>query len=613
MSSAFATQHKPEYLIAAEDLRKNPGQWQAYQSQGHCVILAGPGSGKTKTLTIKMARMLAEDVEHPRGIACITYSNECARELERRLDKLGIRKSKNIFIGTMHSFCLTQVIKPFVALTDVGLKPPIDIASKQVQQNAFELALQKAGIDEPPYQVKDRFERYRKGILDRASQEWRTNDPQIATAVEAYEKLLRQQNCIDFMDMPLLGLRLIERYSWIRNALNAKFPILVVDEYQDLGEVLHRLVLALCFNAGIRLIAVGDADQSIYGFAGAKPELLKELAELENVEKVSLRFNYRCGKTIITASEVALGEIRNYEAKKTHLGTIDFSPCLQGFHEQMQLICQQIIPQALANTPERKLGDIAILYQDRYVGNDVAEAVEAADYKYIRNDQGATYPKTPLTRWLEDCAAWCAGGWKSATPRLNSILTNGMNLLDSCLNDIELQSLKSRLVQFLYAHRSETENLCTWLAAFESLILKEIFLKDGSLTEEQEEFEKLKGLCAPAGKLAYFTISLFGSQRGAPEYLNLLTLHSAKGLEFDVVIIPGLEQGKFPHFSARTKAAKREPRRLFYVGLTRARHEVYFTYSGFYIDRYNRRFNNGPSEFILELRQSLETELKETL
>jgi DNA helicase-2/ATP-dependent DNA helicase PcrA len=84
------------YLKVSEELRANPGQWAAYESAGHCVVLAGPGSGKTKTLTIKLARMLAEDVRPPRGIACITYSNECARELRRRLQSLGVDESDRV-------------------------------------------------------------------------------------------------------------------------------------------------------------------------------------------------------------------------------------------------------------------------------------------------------------------------------------------------------------------------------------------------------------------------------------------------------------------------------------------------------------------------------------
>lgn len=95
------------YLRAAESLRRNPGQWAAYNSTGHCVVLAGPGSGKMKTLTVKMARILAEDIQEPRGVACITYNNECARELSVRLDALGVQRRNRVFIGTLHSFALT--------------------------------------------------------------------------------------------------------------------------------------------------------------------------------------------------------------------------------------------------------------------------------------------------------------------------------------------------------------------------------------------------------------------------------------------------------------------------------------------------------------------------
>lgn len=116
MSLKNACVNKPLYMLAAEELRSNKGQWRAYESQDNCVILAGPGSGKTKTLTIKMARMLAEDVKAPRGIACITYNNQCARELKRRLTTLGVEDGKRATIGTLHSFCLQHIVLPYARL-----------------------------------------------------------------------------------------------------------------------------------------------------------------------------------------------------------------------------------------------------------------------------------------------------------------------------------------------------------------------------------------------------------------------------------------------------------------------------------------------------------------
>jgi DNA helicase-2/ATP-dependent DNA helicase PcrA len=109
------------YLKAAEGLKANEQQCAAYESTGHCILLAGPGSGKTKTLTTKLARILAEDVHEPRGVACITFNNECAKELEDRLAKLGIEPSSRVFIGTVHSFSLTQIILPYAKVAGMGL------------------------------------------------------------------------------------------------------------------------------------------------------------------------------------------------------------------------------------------------------------------------------------------------------------------------------------------------------------------------------------------------------------------------------------------------------------------------------------------------------------
>lgn len=139
------------YLRAAQDLRGNTGQWQAYDSSGHCVLLAGPGSGKTKTLTIKLARMLSEDVGEPRGIACITSNNECARELEDRLETLGIQAGRRVFIGTVHSFSLTQIVIPYAKAANIDFPDSFRVATQAQQRVAIERAQQRTigGPDNP--------------------------------------------------------------------------------------------------------------------------------------------------------------------------------------------------------------------------------------------------------------------------------------------------------------------------------------------------------------------------------------------------------------------------------------------------------------------------------
>jgi superfamily I DNA/RNA helicase len=308
------------YLRASEDLRKNEGQWAAYESKGHCVVLAGPGSGKTKTLTLKLARMLAEDVEAPRGVACITYNNECARELELRLDKLGIEPAGRVFIGTVHSFSLTQIVLPNAKVAKLGLPEKFKIATRAQQRGALEDAFRKAiGGPENPQNCNNRMGVYRRSILDRSSPEWLAQDEQLARLVEAYEAELRRRDVIDFDDMPLLAVRALRENEWLQRAILAKYPILAVDEYQDLGTALHRMVMGLCFSTGIRLFAVGDVDQSIYGFTGADPSNLEKISKREDLEVVKLRLNYRCGSRIVTASGYALGEERDYRLPKVRI------------------------------------------------------------------------------------------------------------------------------------------------------------------------------------------------------------------------------------------------------------------------------------------------------
>jgi DNA helicase II / ATP-dependent DNA helicase PcrA len=152
----------------------------------------------------------------------------------------------------------------------------------------------------------------RRRDVDPSHPVWRGPNPELADCVEAYEVELRRRSLIDLDDMPLLALQIVREHAWVCGALQAKHPILFVDEYQNLGHALHELVLLLCFGAGIRLFAGGDPAQSIYGFLGANPKLLESLTARPNVRAIRLRFSYRCGSSIIEASMAALGEERDY-------------------------------------------------------------------------------------------------------------------------------------------------------------------------------------------------------------------------------------------------------------------------------------------------------------
>ncbi len=604
MSAHAVARSTPAYRRAVDELRGNPGQWQAYNAARHCVVLAGPGSGKTKTLTVKIAKLLIETIREPRGVACITYNAECARELKARLERLGIHESENVFVGTVHSFCLKKVVIPYSSLGGIDLPRDLRIALPSEQEALFAraVALELSG-DEPPYRWRTIAEEYRRTHIDRESAEWH-EDEQLAALVTRYEALLRERGMIDFDDMVLIGLRLIESRRWVRRALRAKFPVVVVDEYQDLGVPLHRIVQSLCFQGGARLFAVGDPDQSIYGFTGARPELLRELAHSRHVESVRLPFNYRSGPTIVRASEIALGEERGYEARGDGAGTVDFHERPDGLYDQANYICDELIPDALARLGGLRLVDIAVLYLDKNDGDVIARKAAERGFPTIRIDRGAPYPKTPLTRWLEDCAAWCAGGWRSGMPRLSSLVRTLFSISKMRADSPRGRQLKVQFLRFLLAHRDANTSLREWSTAFRSECLAAILGADPTLRDERDALATIVSASDDDGPVAQWTVGVFGGQGGSPDHLNLITLHSAKGLEFRIVIMMGMEQGRIPRWNAG-ELVKREQRRLFYVGLSRAKAEVHMTYSGWTQNQYGRRFMNGPSEFLAEIRDRM--------
>lgn len=538
------------------------------------MVLAGPGSGKTKVLTISMAKSLVTEALDPRGVACITFSNECASELETRLADFDISNNDRNFIGTIHSFAFTQIIIPYARCIRGFPLNNFGVASNRDIEKAAIAAHAAFGIDTRSDQLYAPAQAKRKSELDRSLDSWLGDDPTLAKLIEAYENNLHQRNLIDYDDMTLMALRMVKEHEWVKGALRARFPVLFVDEYQDLGYALHELVKLLCLEGGIRLFAVGDVDQSIYGFNGANPLLLKELADRADVFDVRLRFNYRSGQKIVQASLDALHEDRGYQsADGTPEGNLIFKSVHGGLDAEAKYISEEIVPYLLNRHPA---GEVSILYRAAWLGDIVAEALDRNEIVYSRFDGNALIKRrSRLCRFIESCASWVAGGWRLANPSYAKLMRQALWLVYAGrAADFEEQLISDQLISFLCSSIDSGEQTHAWLTRFDT----EVFcawksISRNHLTNWEDVTEMIER--TGSGSEKDMSLNILSGNIGDQGCISLGTLHSAKGHEYDAVVLFGMNDNGLP--SARDKDSEKsmlEARRLFYVGITRARKEL---------------------------------------
>lgn len=573
-------------------LRKNPKQWEAFQAQGHCVVLAAPGSGKTKLLTTRLAYDLLTKISRPHGAACITLTNPATDELRRRLRDLGVEHRSTLFVGTVHSFALRRIILPFARIAGRPELVDLRIASKRQQDAAFSQAISEVFTPgENTRYVRSTIEINRRRMADAA--EWAMSGEKIQEAARRYEAILRAQGLIDFDDVVTTAVQFVEQHQLIRRTLTAEYPHLYVDEYQDLAPGLDRLVRALCFDYAVNaeLFAVGDPDQAVFGFTGSRPELLIELADREGVTPVRLDHNYRCGDEIIRiANRMRPGqhEVRG----ERDGGSVMAIRCPDGFEQQCQVAAEAARQAQARGVP---LHEIVAICPTNDQCQQLARVFRRLGLP--ASVRGAEYRLTQATALVEGCAAWAVHGHEVSNYRLAALLGQWRAILGTRWErqaDVALTAL------LLGCASKGTVPAHQLLVALLDLGLKRA-LTHPALADDAGEIARMQQALT-AGSLQRLTVLGLADRARRTDRVEVTTMTSSKGLEFDVVLILGMEEGVVPHFSSvRNPKDLQEERRKFYVSITRARDEVEIFYSGFTLWPSGEPNFCGPSRFLKEI------------
>ncbi len=471
-------------------------------------------------------------------------------------------------------------------------------------------ALDALGVQESAQYFGTTLTKIRRDLT--CGDDLRSYDSQHIRVAKKYEKLLRKGGLIDFDAMTFEALQIIERNPQIADLIVSRFPWIAVDEYQDLGGVLHRIVMALR-SADANVFAVGDPDQCVYEFAGAKPATLQDLVEAQDFHTIRLRYNYRSGRKLMDAASVALDQERDYEPDpdRVDLGEVLLYKCENGFAAQASAIVDETIPALIEDGVP--CHDIALLYPGRGPLLDaLATALGESDIPF-RKERESSFPTDPIVRWLQQCASFALKGVASSAVALADLMFPLLSLASDAGSLHEQNELMTRAALYaaLDVPVAPDDRLSQWLDDLIDQLSLYRLLHDAGRIDEKETLEKFCLDLADLDITEPTTLSEFADTSIVEEKVVVTTYHSSKGRQFDVVLLPGLQDTLVPR--TRWNRARRkleitnlaEERRLFYVALTRARRSAILYYSDSFLNRFGNRVN-GHSRLIDEIAEQFD-------
>jgi len=613
-------------------------------AEGPVLVLAGAGTGKTRVITFRVAHLVGQGVPGA-SLLAVTFTNKAADQMKQRVAQLLTRTGQNTgepWISTFHSFCARLLRREAPRL---GLRRDFTIYDEEDQAAAVKLALQQLSLDERGAPVRGMLERIsfakNHGLTaehvaaEAVDEQGRT----AAKVFEAYEQILRQAGALDFDDLLLRAVEVLRRFDEARAQWSGRFRYIQVDEYQDINRAQYELLVLL---AGERrnLCVVGDEDQSIYSWRGADVGNILHFAEdFPGSKVIRLEQNYRSTQKILdAASGLVAKNVRRLG--KTLTATRGEGSNLK-FYEARDAAAEAdfVSGQIFALHRSDPKARLAVLYRTNFQSRAFEEALRRVSLRYRVLGGFSFYQRAEVKDALayvrlasipnDDVALLRVlntpprGIGKATVEALRDLALQEHSSLWAAIGKIIESSPTGRAMAPLKAFRELVEGLpgereAQPPAEFLRLVLERTgyldMLSQRGSAEDTARVENLQELvnAMAEGSERGETLSDFldraalvsdvdAYDESAP--VTLLTLHSAKGLEFDHVFLVGLEEGAFPHSRSGNRADElEEERRLCYVGMTRARETLTLTRAVYRRIYGNERLEGSlPSRFLLEI------------
>lgn len=594
-----------------ELIKRDQSQIEAYNSERNTVVIAGPGSGKTRVLTLKAACLAYGSIKKPSGLACISYSRETVREIKKRLKEYGYKPTNKDYIGTVHSFTLQHVIQPFAHLyPQYGVKYPVKIIRKDDELRIYNSVLAEFKVSSKELKLME-INRQRSLSIEGVSQVTFDSTDLIVNAAKRFDEKLLETEYLDFVSIINISAQIIHDQEFVRMALRSRFPWLLVDEYQDLGKALHEMVLELVFNADIKLFAVGDMNQSIYGFNGGYPDFLMELMDRDDIHSVLLTNNYRSNQHIIAASLETLEPPSplSYFAKRRLEENPDFTfiTCNHQMDQQYDVVANKVVPLLIqTNVPLNEIGIITWSNTDVRL---MAAALRQNSIPFYISKWD--FEKSATVTWLQDCAHWCINPNEQSFDDLFKFWNNLLINHNDPRKYLETIDLKINFLKTIKEGK-EKETILDWLALIiNNLELANVLELSDMYPNEIKNLELLLDE-ATNHNLKDMPLERFAHLGVPNNEVTITTRHSAKGLEFETVILLGMEEGHFPfYFDVKNPILLAEAQRLCYVCVSRAKKSCILVRSErFTVDtQYGLKTHQySPSRFWLSLDQKFGNE-----